>query len=240
MADSRISYSDALAYWASVPATVDGVLGGFGHTSLPRTDARGSLAFFNRVVAASSSSTPSSKRACDIGAGIGRVSRDVLVNVADTIDLVEPVPAFADRIPAELAAVGHAGKLGRLFVIGMQDFTPDPGAYWFMWCQWCLGQLTDDHLVQFLRRCARGLQPGGFMFVKENNSTSGAGQNDEFDSTDSSVTRSDVSFRRIFAAAGFDLVASELQLGLPQGLYPVRTYALAPTINNHEDQESLS
>ncbi|KAK7205867.1 alpha-N-methyltransferase NTM1 [Myxozyma melibiosi] len=229
--DTEISYSDAIDYWTTVPATVDGVLGGFGHTSLPRTDVRGSLQFIRsvrrKVLAfdALAGDAAVVKRGCDVGAGIGRVTRDVLTQVCDKVDLVEPVIPFADQIAVELAHAGAAEKLGDVHRVGMQDFFPAKNSYMLVWCQWCLGQLKDTDLVAFLVRCSEALVEGGLIFVKENNTST---DEDEFDSTDSSVTRSDSSFRSIFHMAGLELLVTEIQHGLPAGLYPVRSYALRP------------
>ncbi|KAK9240489.1 alpha-N-methyltransferase NTM1 [Lipomyces kononenkoae] len=225
--DASISYTDAIDYWTGVPATVDGVLGGFGHTTLPRTDVKGSIAFLKRILRLYPDFEESGKkfgtRGCDVGAGIGRVTRDVLSKFCSKVDLVEPVVPFANQIRIELESKNLLDKLGDIRQVGMQDFTPEPERYWFIWCQWCLGQLKDVHLVEFLRRCKAGLQKDGLIFVKENNTST---LMDEFDSTDSSVTRADQSFRRIFDQAGFELLQTEIQQGLPQGLYPVRSYAL--------------
>ncbi|KAK9363798.1 alpha-N-methyltransferase NTM1 [Lipomyces starkeyi] len=227
--DSNISYADAIDYWTGVPATVDGVLGGFGHTTLPKTDVKGSIAFLRRISRLYPEFEESGKklgsRGCDVGAGIGRVTRDVLSKFCSKIDLVEPVAPFANQIRIELERKNVLDKLGDVRQIGMQDFTPEPERYWFIWCQWCLGQLKDAHLVEFLRRCKSGLQKDGLIFVKENNTST---LMDEFDNTDSSVTRADQSFRRIFDEAGLELLEAEVQQGLPQGLYPVRSYALRP------------
>ncbi|KAK9389536.1 alpha-N-methyltransferase NTM1 [Lipomyces mesembrius] len=227
--DANISYADAIDYWTGIPATVDGVLGGFGHTTLPKTDVKGSIAFLRRISRFYPEFEESGKkfgsRGCDVGAGIGRVTRDVLSKFCSKIDLVEPVVPFANQIRIELERKKVLDKLGDVLQIGMQDFTPEPENYWIIWCQWCLGQLKDAHLVEFLRRCKRGLQKDGLIFVKENNTST---LMDEFDNTDSSVTRADQSFRRIFDEAGLELLEAEVQQGLPHGLYPVRSYALRP------------
>ncbi|KAK9468675.1 alpha-N-methyltransferase NTM1 [Lipomyces arxii] len=228
MADTEINYDDAIDYWTSTPATIDGVLGGFGHTSLPKTDVKGSLSFYNRVRSKYPEFDQSSninKRALDVGAGIGRVTKDLLSKICDKIDLLEPVIPFAHQIPVELERANLSNKLGQIYKIPMQDFTPNEGAYWIIWCQWCLGQLKDDHLVTFLIRCKSALQKDGLVFVKENNTST---LNDDFDEVDSSVTRSDASFRDIFIRAGYEILHVELQRGLPSGLLPVRTYALRP------------
>jgi protein N-terminal methyltransferase len=58
--------------------------------------------------------------------------------------------------------------------------------YDLIWNQWCLGHLTDAQLTEYLKKCARGLRPDGWIVVKENMSTS---DKDVFDEVDSSVTR---------------------------------------------------
>ncbi|KAI7622360.1 hypothetical protein KC343_g7665, partial [Hortaea werneckii] len=92
---------------------------------------------------------------------------------------------------------------------------------------WCVGQLTDAQFVAYLQRLPAVLSEGGWIVVKENQSNDPFGQ-DIYDEVDSSVSRTDTKFRRLFNDAGLRLVATELQKGFPKGLYPVRVYALVP------------
>ncbi|KAG7092517.1 hypothetical protein E1B28_008868 [Marasmius oreades] len=97
--------SDGIAYWTSQPATVDGVLGGFGSGSLPRVESLGSrlflLSLFPELCTVPSAVKPlnvsSSRlpiRALDVGAGIGRVTRDTLLHLIPHVVLLEPVESF--------------------------------------------------------------------------------------------------------------------------------------------------
>lgn len=63
--------------------------------------------------------------------------------------------------------------------------------------------------------------------VKENISTNVEGK-DIFDEQDSSVTRTDENWRKIFKEANLELLKTELQTGFPKKLLPVRFYALRP------------
>lgn len=65
------------------------------------------------------------------------------------------------------------------------------------------------------------------MVVKENMSTDPNGE-DMYDDLDSSVTRSNEKFRKIFKDAGMDVILSEIQSGFPKKykVLPVRSYAL--------------
>lgn len=219
-ADSFINYNDAVKYWGSIPATVDGVLGGFGNTSLPKVDIIGSNAFLKRL----DWHPTGPKIGLDVGAGIGRITLNFLSKVCDQVDLVEPVSSFCAEAHVQLADLKSQGKIGTIFEVGMQDFEPENARYALIWCQWCLGHLPDKELVLFLKRCIKGLQPGGYIIAKENNTSAV----DDFDDTDSSVTRTDEKFRELFKEAGLELVLTSLQKGLPKNIYPVRMYALKP------------
>ena len=221
-ADSQINYDDAIQYWSNTPASVDGVLGGYGEqTSVPKADIVGSSTFLRKLATRMTCPEGVPKTTIDMGAGIGRITRDLLWKVSDSVDLLEPVKPFVAQMHNELAEVKKRGKLGKIYYIGMQDWQPEQ-SYWLIWCQWCVGQLPDDVLVEFWSRCRSALIENGTMIVKENI----APFEDIFDETDSSVTRTDAKFRELFERAGFKLIASDIQKGLPKELYPVRMYCL--------------
>ena len=219
--DSQINYDDAITYWSSVPPSVDGVLGGFGEqTPVPKVDLVGSLTFLCKL-SSRMNSGDQLKYTIDMGARIGRITRDLLWKVSDKVDLLEPVRPFVEQMPVELQQVELLGKLGQIYDIGMQEWVPDK-KYWLIWCQWCVGQLPDDVLVEFWKTCRSALIDNGTIIVKENI----APIEDIFDETDSSVTRTDKKFRELFIKAGLKLIASDVQKGLPKELYPVRMYCL--------------
>ena len=226
--DTQISTSDALRYWNSVSTTVDGMLGGYPEIS--RVDLKGSANFVAKLrreqqVHSSLPATPGPlRRGVDCGAGIGRVTAGLLSAVCEVVDMVEPVEKFAREVKGQ-KMVG-SGSVGHVYVIGLEDWVPDKEAkYDIIWNQWCLGHLTDKQLVAYLERCRRALTVDGWVIVKENMGTNADGE-DVFDQQDSSVTRTDQKFRRLFMEAGMRLVKTELQRGFPKGLYPVRFYAL--------------
>ncbi|CAK4030613.1 Alpha N-terminal methyltransferase 1 [Lecanosticta acicola] len=217
--DSHIDHAAAIAYWSSTPATVDGVLGGFPQVS--RIDLQGSANFLAKLLRQSRHHTQAGKlrRVADCGAGIGRVSRGFLSNVAEVVDIVEPVKAFTDQVKDE-------PYVGKVYNVGLEKWQPEV-KYDVVWNQWCVGQLTDTQLIAYLQRLPQSLTEGGWIIVKENLSNHHLGE-DVFDETDSSVTRTDVKFRQLFEDANLRLVSTELQKGFPKSLYPVRAYALQP------------
>lgn len=223
--DEQIDYDAAVEYWTNTPATVDGVLGGFGETTcVPKTDIIGSLTFLRKLRTRWGNDEGKPKYSIEMGAGIGRVTRDLLHKVCDKMDVLEPVDPFVAQLRVELAELIDAGRVVDIYHMGMQDWRAEEGRYSLIWCQWCVGHLTDEDMLKWLDQCKRALQDKGMLVIKENN----APTEDVFDEEDSSKTRSDQSFRRIFAQAGWKLLATDLQKGMPRELYPIRMYALKP------------
>ncbi|CAN9431112.1 unnamed protein product [Alternaria alternata] len=226
--DASIDVTHSLEYWNSVSPDVNGMLGGFPQTS--RIDLQGSSNFLTKL------------RHC--GAGIGRITKGLLLGVSNKVDIVEPVKKFTDELVQSLGNGEYAGdgeskdrkgQVGEVINLGLQDWIPEPGAYDVIWNQWCVGHLTDAQLVVYLRRCSEGLKKAAqgdatsksWVVVKENMSTD-IHHKDIYDDEDSSVTRSDKKFRALFQEAGLKIVATEQQRGMPRELFPVRMYALRP------------
>ncbi|KAI1450845.1 alpha-N-methyltransferase NTM1 [Annulohypoxylon stygium] len=221
--DSLISADDGRRYWSGIDADVNGMLGGYPGVS--RIDLRTSGSFLAKLGLGRAKGHKNVQRAIEGGAGIGRITQGLLLDVAEIVDVVEPIAKFT------AALEGHEG-IGRIYNVGLEEWRPEEGVtYDLVWNQWCVGHLTDLQLAAYLRRCGAALSVGedgktrGVIVVKENLSTSGK---DLFDELDSSVTRQDETFRQIFEQAGLNIVRTELQHGFPDDLYPVRMYALRP------------
>ncbi|KAG8893644.1 hypothetical protein FRC01_013462, partial [Tulasnella sp. 417] len=190
-----------LQYWENTPATLNGVLGGFGTGTLPRVDPLGSRQFAQsllpytvriksvlRPLAADDGSRPPLRRirALDVGAGIGRVTANVLLHLVDDVVMVEPIPKFVEQ--AVNAAAGWKGISNKeksvTFLTGpLQQFdarktvkengeefnprragwAPPPDGegergYDIVWCQWALGHLSDADLVTFFKQARESLR----------------------------------------------------------------------------------
>ncbi|KAG8954666.1 hypothetical protein FRC04_011099 [Tulasnella sp. 424] len=190
-----------LEYWENTPATLDGVLGGFGSGTLPRVDPVGSRQFAQsllpytvrvksvlRPLAADDGSRPPLRRirALDVGAGIGRVTANVLLHLVDDVVMVEPIPKFVDQaVSAAEKWKGISNKEKSVtFLTGpLQHFDPrktikgngeefksrrmgwvpppaeeDETGYDIVWCQWALGHLSDPDLVTFFKQARESLR----------------------------------------------------------------------------------
>lgn len=168
-------------------------------------------------------------RALDVGAGIGRVTSDVLLHLVSDVVLLEPVDSFVQEAlaRAQLSAAGissrerplwkgiadksksvtllqgtlqafnplkphHATFLDR---VGYQQSRPADDinmGFDVIWCQWCLGHLSDVDLVQFMGRSRASLRDEkSLIVVKENLCSDRPDGSAEtvFDEQDSSLTR---------------------------------------------------
>ncbi|XP_067327899.1 N-terminal Xaa-Pro-Lys N-methyltransferase 1 [Anolis sagrei] len=215
--DESEFYSKAERYWKAVPATVDGMLGGYGHIS--SLDIASSRAFLLRFLKEGPNRTGTS-RALDCGAGIGRISKRLLLPLFREVDLVDVTEGFLDQARDFLGE--EARRVRNYFCCGLQDFSPEPGAYDLIWIQWVIGHLTDDHLAAFLKRCRQGLRPNGLIVIKDNMAQEGV----VLDDVDSSVCRGLEVVLGIVRRAGLRLLAQEQQQGFPDEIYHVYTLAM--------------
>jgi protein N-terminal methyltransferase len=188
------------------------MLGGYNRTRLPRVDIIGSKAFISHHTIKGLLTASSYGHALDCGAGIGRITKELLSKVFAKTDLVEPVESFHREVTEGeyLRPEREAGKIGQMFTMGLQEFTPEKGKYSIIWNQWCLGHLTDEDLIEYLKRCKDGISPNGGVIIVKENLTSGK---DLYDAVDSSVTRSEESSREIFSKAGLKIIHTQTQHG---------------------------
>jgi protein N-terminal methyltransferase len=156
-------YSASHAYWETVDASLDGVLGGFGYLS--DIDVDSSRKLLLETLQHLHPLSPKQMYALDCGAGIGRVSKQLLMPLFGTVDLVESQPKFLKRAAQLLSS---EAAYGEAFCSPLQTFDLPRQRYHVIWVQWVLGYLTDDDVVSFLRRCQKALLPRGLLYIKEN------------------------------------------------------------------------
>ncbi|XP_034945218.1 N-terminal Xaa-Pro-Lys N-methyltransferase 1 [Chelonus insularis] len=215
--NSKEFYNNAIKYWNEIPATLDGMLGGFGFIS--NTDINGSQKFLKSLFKIKN--PPAKTYALDCGSGIGRITKELLIKHFKYVDLVEQNSKFLDTAKNLLS--DYSTRIGQYYPQGLQDFNPVSKKYDIIWCQWVLGHLEDNDLIQFFIKCINALSDNGILIVKENITTS---DTIEVDSKDSSVTRSYENIKSIFKSAGLICIKEQKQLHLPRGLYPVYMFAL--------------
>lgn len=221
--ESSEFYKNAQNYWSKVTPNLDGMLGGL--TIISPTDIQGSNRFLDELF--KMRPAPENGRALDCGAGIGRVTKNLLSKRFEIVDLVEQDAQFVSKAEEYLKVNNRIDpRVGDIFNEGLQTFTPKNFTYDVIWSQWVLGHLTDADLIAFLRRCIGGLRPNGCIVIKENFTST-----DDFciDNVDSSVTRSLKVMRALVEAAGLRIIKTVKQEDFIKGLFPVYTLACRPT-----------
>mmetsp|Transcript_3993 Transcript_3993/g.5544 ORF Transcript_3993/g.5544 Transcript_3993/m.5544 type:complete len:302 (-) Transcript_3993:71-976(-) len=229
--DSRW-YRKAYDFWedpSNCPVSDDGVLQGYG--VLTPLDSRDSNLFLDSLA----SQNPSLRfdRVADCGAGIGRVTKHLLLPRFGHVDLVEQSPRLTSAAPAY---IGAESSRVTCINIGLQDFEPSPGTYDVIWIQWVIGHLADLDAVRFFRRCAAGLKPGGVVVLKDN--TAGDSWVFVVDRSDSSVSRSLKYIKLLARLAGLQVCEERLQEGFPEELFPVYMLAFQPTATALHDGDA--
>lgn len=166
--------------------------------------------------------TAEPRRAVDCGSGIGRVTKAVLLRIFQQVDMVDVNAGFLDEARRYVTG-GRNSHVDRYVCCSLHEFVPEPGRYDAVWCQWVLGQLTDDDLVAFFQRCKAGLTDDGLILMKENMGSSTAS---DFDVKDSAWTRPRHVWLELINKAGLTVVKEEQQQSFPKDLYNVHMFAL--------------
>lgn len=104
-------YSKAKIYWSQVPATVDGMLSGY--TSLNVPDIADSEIFLDEF------GPSTTAYALDCGAGIGRVTKQLLLPRFSIVDMVELTQSFLNQAE-EYIGPEDFPRVGERFCIGLQ------------------------------------------------------------------------------------------------------------------------
>ena len=165
-------YDRAKAYWEWAAPTNDGVMSNIG--PLHDADIADSYRFLTTVGEPPvwpSATFRAGGRALDIGAGIGRVSDALLLNLCGQVDLVDGSAKMLEQARASLGGEPQSADRGRtddFFCSELQSFVPRASYYDLIWIQCTTMYLTDEDLQRLLQDCQRALVPGGVILLKDN------------------------------------------------------------------------
>ncbi|RWS00958.1 N-terminal Xaa-Pro-Lys N-methyltransferase 1-like protein [Dinothrombium tinctorium] len=233
--DEESFYNRGKNYWSTVEPTVDGMLGGFSSISAIdiQSSSRFLCQFFAPIQCLEKGSRENdlhvafreNKLCLDCGAGIGRVTKHLLLNFFEKVHLLEQNTAFLETAKTYIGQETFAQRVDKVYACSIHRFEPDSSIkYDLIWCQWVTGHLTDDDFVLFLKKCKSILNKDhGIIVIKDNHTSS---NECDADTKDSSVTRPYWLLRDIFKKAGLKVLEERRQYKFPKGLYPVKMFAL--------------
>ncbi|KAK7990925.1 N-terminal protein methyltransferase [Apiospora arundinis] len=115
--DSLIRTENGLQYWSGIDADVNGMLGGF--PSISAVDLRGSRAFLVKLGIGKSQGLQKVERALEGGAGIGRITKGLLLDISQTVDVVEPIAKFTETLR-------ETPGVGQIYNMGLEEWPPPP------------------------------------------------------------------------------------------------------------------
>jgi protein N-terminal methyltransferase len=152
-------YDKTKQHWENSESTIKGVLG--GNEQVHETDVKTSNELLEGLIQ-NNMITPN--KVLDCGAGIGRVTNNVLQNHFQEIDIMEQDDKYIsycqDYFKENL-------KIKNIYKSSLQEFNFTI-KYNVIWIQWCVENLNDDDLISFLTKCTEGLEHDGMIIVKEN------------------------------------------------------------------------
>uniref|UniRef100_A0A915LNT4 Alpha N-terminal protein methyltransferase 1 n=1 Tax=Meloidogyne javanica TaxID=6303 RepID=A0A915LNT4_MELJA len=147
------------------------------------------------------------EHALDCGSGIGRITKHLLL----------PKFNYVDMSNKYIGVEGNS-RVQNKFVESLHIFKPKPNYYNLIWIQWVTGQLSDDDLTNFLRRCKKGLTKNGCIIIKDN--VTSRDEERIFDECDNSWTRPSNELRPLIEAANLNIVLERKQLFFPKNNFP--------------------
>jgi protein N-terminal methyltransferase len=206
-------YKKCKEFWSKSESTVNGVLNGNENVHL--SDVKTSSELLQGLI---KTKKLNDGRVLDCGAGIGRVTSAVLVNYFKECDLVEQDEKFISHCKNELSKFPQVKEI---YQSSLQDFTFTK-KYDAIWIQWCLENLEDGDLLEFLSKCKNNLNDKGLIIIKENIVIKGI----QFCSQDYSKVRSDIKFKQLFEQTELKIIKHFHHPNWPKDLLKVSIFVL--------------
>jgi protein N-terminal methyltransferase len=206
-------YYKTKEHWENSDSTIKGVLG--GNEDVHITDVKTSCELLEGLI---KTNKISSLRVIDCGAGIGRVTSSVLLNYFQECDILEQDEKYIEFCKNEFK---DNPKVSNIYRSSLQDFKFEK-EYNVIWLQWCLENLDDYDLTNFMLKCNAGLAKNGLIIVKENVVNKGA----QFINADYSRVRSDTIFLKIFQSSGLKILRHFHHPNWPKDYMKVSVFVL--------------
>ncbi|MBN3302305.1 NTM1B methyltransferase, partial [Amia calva] len=145
-------YARAQNFYKDVPASVEGMMGDY--VELSDVDIEGSREFLKKFVGGAGKA--GTVCALDCGCGIGRVTKNVLLPVFETVEMADMMEDFL--VYAHECYLGKdADRIETYYCYSLQDLTPPVKKYDVIWIQW---------VAYFTSRSTKIDPRAGYYFIK--------------------------------------------------------------------------
>ncbi|XP_061095957.1 N-terminal Xaa-Pro-Lys N-methyltransferase 2 [Conger conger] len=210
-------YARAQDFYKDVESSEAGMMGDF--LELSPVDIEGSKEFLKKFVGGPGKA--GTQCALDCGCGIGRVTKNVLLPVFETMDMADMTEEFL--LHAHESYLGSDNeRIDIYYCYSLQELTPPLNKYDVIWMQWVACHLTDKDLMEFLIRSKASLKPNGVIIIKDNMARQGC----KLDPVDSSIIRHLDIMKIIIKKAGLEILGVEKQEGFPEQMVPIWMIAM--------------
>ena len=111
-------------------------------------------------------------KALDCGAGIGRITKNVLLKFFEKVDLLDNCEHFLKEARNYIGPDEYDQRISTI-CSPLQKFQPTDGVqYDLIWIQWVIGHLfPDQQFIDFLNKCKSILRPHGLLMIKDNHTS---------------------------------------------------------------------
>ncbi len=206
-------YNQSKKRWQKAEASLTGIMDGF--ESVNDCDAQDSCTILEKLIAAKQIEP---NYVIDCAAGIGRVSQHVLTKYFAQIDIFERDEKFVQYCQKNFEQ-NH--KIKDISCDSLQNFQFNK-LYDAIWVQWCLQDLQDDDVIDFLTRCKNSLTKNGAIIIKENIMYAGT----FIDEDAGCEIRPRKAFEDFFAHCNLQIIHQSIIPNWPKTLLPVTTFVL--------------
>lgn len=218
-------YNVTKDHWSKTEPTFKGMLG--GNNMINQIDISTSRNIIDNLI---NKKFFKPSNALELGAGIGRVTENLLIEYFDDVTLVEQNKAFVDKAKEKLNY--YTNKNNKLNITYLEDSMQSivdnsnisNKLYSCIWIQWCIENIDDEDLLNILNKCKLLLKEKGIVYIKENV----VEDNEEvkINNIDYSRVRNDKLFKEIFKKAGLKVFKHIRHPEWPSDLMPVSIYIL--------------